>query len=94
MNLARLKQLIRDDWRAACRHWSLWLGAAGATLTSYLIAFPDAALYAWGMLPPDLKALIPAQYTPLIGCVIFVASLVAKFLRQVKLEGGADGRQG
>ena len=38
------------------------------------------------MMPGDLKAVIPERYMPLIGVVIFVASLIARAIKQTKLE--------
>lgn len=38
------------------------------------------------MMPGDLKAAIPERYMPLIGVVIFVASLIARAIKQTKLE--------
>lgn len=79
-------QFIKD-WRNWWRFWSIRLGAIGATLTTYLIASPDAALYAWSILPQELKDAIPPQYTPLIGVAIFVLSMLARVIKQTKLEG-------
>lgn len=75
-----------DHWRLIWRTWSFWLGAVGTALTSLLLASPDLALQVWAMMPDDLKATIPARYTPFIGVGIFALSLVAKFVKQAKLD--------
>ena len=38
------------------------------------------------MMPADLKSAIPERYMPLIGVGIFVASLIARAIKQIKLE--------
>jgi hypothetical protein len=75
-----------ENWKQGLRFWSIQLGALGTLLTSYLIAFPDAALYAWSLLPTDIKAHIPPRYMPLVGVAIFVISMLTRLVRQRKLE--------
>lgn len=75
-----------DNWRKWYRLWSIRLGAIGASLTTLLIASPDAVLYAWNLLPMDLRAAIPPQYVPLIGVFIFVMSMVARLVKQESLK--------
>nr|UVX85381.1 MAG: hypothetical protein [Bacteriophage sp.] len=79
-------QLV-SEWKQAHKLWSMRLAAIGATLTSILIASPDAALYAWNLLPSDLKAYIPEKYTPLIGVGIFILSMFARLIKQSNLKG-------
>ena len=75
-----------EDWRKFWRFWSVRLGIIGSAITGVLIAFPDVALSAWAMMPADLKSAIPERYMPLIGVGIFVASLIARAIKQTKLE--------
>jgi hypothetical protein len=82
----KIKLELIEDWRNYWRFWSVRLGIVGSAITGVLIAFPDVALSAWAMMPADLKAAIPERYMPLIGVVIFVASLVARAIKQTKLE--------
>ena len=82
----KIKLELIEDWRNFWRFWSVRLGIVGSAITGVLIAFPDVALSAWAMMPADLKAVIPERYMPLIGVVIFVASLVARAIKQTKLE--------
>ena len=67
-----MKPQIVSHWRLIFKQWSFWLGVAGTVLTSALLALPDFALQVWLMMPPDLKATIPEQYTPFIGDGVFV----------------------
>ena len=82
----KLKLQLIEDWRNFWRFWSVRLGIVGSAVTAVLIAFPDVALSAWAMMPADLKAVIPERYMPLIGVGIFVASLIARAIKQSKLE--------
>lgn len=76
------------DWRAAWRFWSVQLGLIGTALAGIFIAFPDAALYAWALLPQDLKSFVPARFMPLIGVAVFVTSLIARIVKQKNLPNG------
>ena len=80
------KPELIEDWRNFWRFWSVRLGIVGSAITGVLIAFPDVALSAWAMMPADLKSAIPERYMPLIGVIIFVASLIARAIKQMKLE--------
>ena len=80
------KPELIEDWRNFWRFWSVRLGIVGSAITGVLIAFPDVALSAWAMMPADLKSAIPERYMPLIGVGIFVASLIARTIKQTKLE--------
>lgn len=75
-----------DDVRKFWRWWSIRLGLLGTTLTGILIAWPDAALQAWNLLPGELRATIPPKYMPLIGVGVFVLSMVARTIQQQKLQ--------
>ena len=82
----KIKLELIEDWRNFWRFWSVRLGIVGSAITGVLIAFPDVALSAWAMMPADLKSAIPERYMPLIGVGIFVASLIARAIKQSKLE--------
>ncbi len=80
------KPELIEDWRNFWRFWSVRLGIIGSAITGVLIAFPDAALAAWAILPHELKSSIPPQYMPLIGVVVFALSIVARLIRQDSLR--------
>ena len=82
----KIKLELIEDWRNFWRFWSVRLGIIGSAITGVLIAFPDVALSAWAMMPADLKSAIPERYMPLIGVIIFIASLIARAIKQSKLE--------
>jgi hypothetical protein len=80
------KLRLIENWRDFWRFWSVRLGIVGSAVAGWLIAFPDHALQAWLLLPPDLKAVLPEEHMPLFGVGIFVLSLLARVLKQSKLE--------
>lgn len=90
----KIKIQLIEDWRNFWRFWSVRLGVIGSALTGWLVAFPDQALQVWALLPADLKAFFPEQYMPLFGVGIFVLSLIARAIKQTKLEpkGAEDDR--
>lgn len=76
-----------DDWRKlAWKFWSIKLGTIGTTLTSILILWPDSALYLWGAMPEEVKNMLPPEYVPMIGVVIFALSMFARLVKQQKLD--------
>lgn len=82
------KPELIEDWRDFWRFWSVRLAAVGTAITGLLVAFPDAALAAWAILPHELKSSIPPQYMPLIGVVVFALSIVARLVKQKNLHKG------
>lgn len=81
-----MKWTLVEDAKVWWRLWSLRLGALGTAVTTVLIASPDAALFAWNLLPLDLRASIPPMYVPLIGVFIFAMSMIARLIKQRKLS--------
>ncbi|MBL1560163.1 hypothetical protein ELD58_10485 [Klebsiella pneumoniae] len=47
--------------------WSVKLGAIGALVGMWAQSFPDAALHAWAVLPPDIKNILPPNIVALIS---------------------------
>ena len=83
-----------DNWRTWHKRWSVWLGTLGTAIVSLLVAWPDAAIKAWAILPAELRAAIPSKYMPLIGVAVFVVSMLAQLVQQKKLQkpGGDDAK--
>lgn len=77
-----------DDWKKAWRFSSVRLGALGTAITSTLVAFPDAALAAWNLLPPVMQQAFPDRYMPLVGVAVFAMALLARLIRQDSLRDG------
>lgn len=80
------KPELIDDWKNSWRFWSVRFATVGTAITGLLVAFPDAALTAWAVMPDELKAAIPPHYMPLIGVGVFAFSIVARVLKQKSLD--------
>lgn len=65
--------------------WSVWLAAIGSTLSAWVQSFPQSALDAWNVLPPDIKSYIPPNYLGMVGAFMVVMGIIAQFVRQRKL---------
>lgn len=71
--------------RLLFKAWSVWLASAGSALSAWVQSFPDAAMSAWNMLPPDIKSFLPQNYLGMIGAFMVAMAVVSQFLRQRKL---------
>lgn len=79
------KNRLVDNAREVWRHWSLWLGGIGSAFVAWFVSSPETAIAAWAMLPDDLKGHLPPQIVGYFGVIMFVCSLIAKFIKQRKL---------
>ncbi len=78
-------QLI-PHWREAWRYWSLRLTTLGTLLITYLTASPEAVLQAWAVLPEDIKAFLPPNYSKFVAIGILALGAVARIIKQPKAE--------
>lgn len=65
--------------------WSVWLASAGSALSAWVQSFPQSALDAWNVLPPDIKSFLPQNYLGMIGAFMVAMAVVSQFIRQRKL---------
>ena len=65
--------------------WSVKLGAIGALVGVWAQSFPDAALHAWAVLPPDIKNILA-----LISPALVVLAVLSQYVRQPALKEKAD----
>lgn len=79
-----------EHTRLLWKTWSVWLGSVGAAIGVILLQFPDAALNAWNMLPPDLKSYIPPHILSYISPALMGLAVAAQYVRQSKLKSRAD----
>ena len=70
--------------------WSIRLGAIGSAVVSILIIFPDKALEMWALMPEQFKSFIPPDYMPLVGVIIYMLGMFARFVKQRKLDKELD----
>jgi hypothetical protein len=80
--------------RLLWRTWSVWLGSIGAVIGAALLQFPDAALNAWNMLPPDLKSYVPPHILSYISPTLMGLAVAAQYIRQPKLKERAEQMRG
>ncbi len=70
--------------------WSVWLASIGSAISAWVQSFPDDALNAWNMLPPDVKSLIPQNYLGMIGAFMVAMAVMSQFVRQKDLKAKTD----
>lgn len=73
-------------WRAMWRAWSVRLNAVGVALLGWFAIDPVSLLAVWNMMPAPVRDLIPAQMLSLIGALLFALSLIARLVRQPKMQ--------
>lgn len=73
--------------------WSVRINAAAFTLGGWLVAFPDSAMHAWAILPPDIKSILPPNVMQIISYVLIGASVLSQYVRQNKLNPPEDPQQ-
>ncbi|HWL28596.1 MAG TPA: hypothetical protein VNQ97_06775, partial [Burkholderiaceae bacterium] len=69
---------IKESWKFS----SLWLQGAATTFFTWLLLFPDAALYVWSMMPEDVKGTMDPKYVALIGTALGVLAMFARVVHQ------------
>ncbi len=70
--------------------WSVWLASVGAAAGAFFQSFPDAALHAWMVLPPDIKSYLPPNILSFISPALVVMAVLAQYVRQPKLKDKRD----
>ncbi|HCA7143908.1 hypothetical protein KC248_27910 [Klebsiella michiganensis] len=80
-------------FRLLLKTWSVRFGAVGALVGVWAQSFPDAALHAWAMLPPDIKDILPANIVAMISPALVVLAILSQYVRQPKLKEKADEQQ-
>lgn len=58
--------------------------AVGAALTGWMLTAPETVMQVWNLLPPEIVALIPSEYTPIITGSLTVLVAVSKIIRKKK----------
>lgn len=84
--IEKIKAALVEDARNWWKWWSVRVDLIGVAFAGYFMVFPGVAMDVWNQLPPDLKALIPAQWTQAISVGLLVLSLVVRTLKQKNLE--------
>ena len=79
----------RDWWR----FWSVRLAAGGSALQALLTWWPEAGLAFWNAMPAEVKAMLPAEAVMTLPLVFFLAAILARLVRQPKLEHASAAEQ-
>ena len=80
-----------EDW--AGRAWKLWsirLNAIGLAILGWVQIDPVSALSVWNMMPGDVRTVLPQNFIAILGGMFFVLSMMARLVRQPKLENRND----
>lgn len=76
----------RRGWRL----WSIRLNAVGLAIQSIFMAWATLPLDIWAMLPNELKSFLPPRAMFILPALFFAAAMVARFVRQPKMERSDD----
>lgn len=68
--------------RSAWKFWSMQLTALGTTVLSVLVLVPEAAVWAWQLMPVEWRDAVSREHMPLLSVIFFVGSAVARVLKQ------------
>jgi len=88
-----MKIRLIENWQDCYKFWSLQLSTLGTVIVGLFVAYPEAAIYTWSLMPGEFKASIPAQFMPLIGVSVLVLSIIARVVRQESLRKGTNDTQ-
>lgn len=77
-------------WRVLWRSWSVRLNALGVLVLGWIAIDPVSLLAVWNMMPAPVRDLIPEQFLSTIGAVLFGLSMLARLVRQPKMQEKID----
>lgn len=81
-----MKYLV-DNARQWWRFWSVRFNAIGLAILGWFTFDPVAVLTVWNMMPPAVRNHVPPSAMVGIGALFFALSMIARLVRQPKLEG-------
>lgn len=87
----KIKPRLIPDWRKAWRLWSVRLNALGLAILGWVQFDPVAALAVWNMMPAPVRDVLPSNFIALAGLALFALSMLARIVRQPKLEQANAG---
>lgn len=77
---------VKVLWRA----WSVRLSVVSVLLGTMAEQFPQQALNAWAMLPPDIKGMLSPDWLHYISTSLVILAVFAQVFRQPKMRGSDD----
>lgn len=73
-----------EGWKKSYKFLSVQIGLLGTLVMGFLTIFPDAIVFAWNLVPLELRNTIPPRLYMIIGVVLFVAAVLARLIHQPK----------
>ena len=77
---------LYEYWQLVWKKWSVRFTALGLLLQGYLLSAPDAVINMWAMLPPDLRDILPIEYSRYLSFTLFLLALASNYIQQDKLK--------
>jgi len=81
------------DIKLVWRMWSVRLNAIGLAILAWVQIDPVSVLAVWNMMPYDVRHALPSNTISIIGMIVFGLSMLARVVRQPKLEAKRNGIQ-
>lgn len=84
---------LLPHWRAMWRAWSVRLNAIGLAILTWFAIDPVSLLAVWNMMPAAVHQVIPAQVASILGALLFGLSMLARLVRQPKMQEKIDAAE-
>ena len=81
-----IKTHIVPEVRQAWRWWSMRFNAIGLAILAWVQFDPVSVLTVWNMMPRQVQTLVPAHALSVLALVFFALAMLARIVRQPKLE--------
>jgi hypothetical protein len=81
---------LLPHWRVLWRSWSVRLNALGLAILAWFAFDPVSLLAVWNMMPAAVRDLIPEQFLSVIGAALFALSMIARLVKQPKMQEKID----
>ena len=84
---------LLPHWRVLWRSWSVRLNALGLAILAWFAFDPVSLLAVWNMMPAAVRDLIPQQFLSVIGAGLFALSMIARLVKQPKMQEKIDAAE-
>lgn len=81
-----LKARLIPEARAWWRFWSMRLNAIGLAILAWVQFDPVSVLAVWNMMPAQVRNVVPEHALTGLALVFFALAMLARLVRQPKLE--------
>jgi hypothetical protein len=75
------KRLV-DDVNVAWRWWSLRFNAVGLAILTFVQFDPNGALWAWNMMPYDVRRVLPPTFLTWVAGILFGLAMLSRVVKQ------------